>query len=177
MRVKILENRRVILEKDNDAGTQFENFATTLQFEFPEYVNKNGNDIAVNTLNKYIVFDIGVNNSDLIIDNTYSLPYAITKIGKITAYIQFKESSNNDDMSDKLIWISDGFLLTFDKSVEVNEVITKEKLDAFNTLYSELNEKIEEVNELKTYFDEFKNEINSVNILIAGRNNGEEDEG
>ena len=139
MKVKVYENRQVILET-TDAGTQYENLATTLKFEFPEYVEKNGEQIATENLNKYIVFNIDENeNTDLIIDDKYIIPYTITKLGKITAFLQLKEHTDNEDMTDKLIWISDGFLLTFDKSIESNIEITNKKIDAFNTLYTELN--------------------------------------
>ena len=159
MKVKVYENRQVILET-TDAGTQYENLATTLKFEFPEYVEKNGEQIATENLNKYIVFNIDQNeNTDLIIDDKYVIPYTITKLGKITAFLQLKEHTDNEDMTDKLIWISDGFLLTFDKSIESNIEITNEKIDAFNTLYTELNLKIIEVDNLKQYIEQFKEDV------------------
>ena len=156
--IKVYKNRQVILQ-DNDAGTQYENLATTYKFEFPEFVNKNGIDIATSTLNKYIIFDIGNENTDLIIDDTYTIPYAITKLGRVIAYLCMKEQSQTNDIADKLIWISDGFLLTFDNAIETNIEITNEKVDAFNTLYTELNLKIIEVDNLKAYIEQFKSDV------------------
>lgn len=158
MKVKVLENRQTVLET-NDAGTQYENLATTLKFEFPEYVEKNGTQFATADLNKYIVFNLENENTDLIIDDKYTIPYAITKLGKITAFIQLKEHTDSEDMSDKLIWISDGFLLTFDTGIESNIEITSEKIDAFNTLYTELNLKIIEVNDLKAWIEQFQQDV------------------
>lgn len=169
MKVKVLPNRQIILET-NDAGTQFENLATTLNFEFPEYVEKNGIEIATNMLNKYIVFNIAGENTDLIIDNTYTIPYSVTKLGKVVAFIQLKEQSQTNDMTDKLIWISDGFPLTFDTSIETDEEITSEKVDAFNTLYTELNLKIIEVDDLKAYIEQFKADVE------AGKYDGKDGE-
>ena len=169
MKVKVLQNRQIILET-NDAGTQFENLATTLNFEFPEYVEKNGIEIATNMLNKYIVFNIAGENTDLIIDNTYTIPYSVTKLGKVVAFIQLKEQSQTNDMTDKLIWISDGFPLTFDTSIETNEEITSEKVDAFNTLYTELNLKIIKVDDLKAYIEQFKADVE------AGKYDGKDGE-
>lgn len=170
MDVKVFQNRQVILET-NDAGTQFENLATTLNFEFPEYVEKNGIQIATSTLNKYITFDLKDDYySDLILNNTYTIPQEVTQYPKVIAFIQMKEPTLNDIMTDKLIWISDGFLLTFDTATDTNIEVTQEKIDAFNTLYTELNLKIIEVDDLKTYIEQFKADVE------AGKYDGKDGE-
>lgn len=159
MIVNVLQNRQIILET-NDAGTQFENLATTLNFEFPEYVEKNGAQIATSTLNKYITFDLKSDYyTDLIVGSSYNIPQEVTQYPKVIAFIQLKEPTLNDVMTDKLIWISDGFLLTFDEATDSNIEVTTEKLDAFNTLYTELNLKIIEVDDLKTYIEQFKADV------------------
>lgn len=159
MKVKVLQNRQIILET-NDAGTQFENLATTLNFEFPEYVEKNGVQIATSTLNKYITFDLKSDYyTDLIVGSSYNIPQEVTQYPKVIAFIQLKEPTLNDVMTDKLIWISDGFLLTFDEATDTNIEVTTEKLDAFNTLYTELNLKIIEVDDLKAYIEQFKVDV------------------
>lgn len=160
MDIQILENRTVIkvfCEKD---GTQNENYATTLNFEFPEYVEKDGEQIATNNLNKYIVFDIDEEeNEDLILDNKYILKESITKYRSVKACIYLKEHSLNDDMSDKLIWITQVFVLNFNNSIKEKLEITQEKIDAFNTLYTELNLRIAEVEDLKEYIEQFKLDV------------------
>jgi len=159
MKVKVLQNRQIILET-NDAGTQFENLATTLNFEFPEYVEKNGVEIPTSNLNKYITFDLKNDYyTDLIVDDDYVIPQEVTQYPKVIAFIQLKEPTLNDVMTDKLIWISDGFLLTFDEATDTNIEVTAEKIDAFNTLYTELNLKIIEVNDLKDYIEQFKLDV------------------
>lgn len=159
MKVNVYRNRQIVLET-NDVGTQYENLAETLFFEFPAYVEKNGELIETSTLNKYIVFDVkDAENTDLIINDKYTIPYAITQLGKVVAFIQLKEHTDNDDMTDKLIWISDGFPLTFDKSIETNIEITQEKVDAFNTLYTELNLRILEVTQLKSWIEQFQQDV------------------
>lgn len=160
MNIQVLEDRSIIkvfCEKD---GTQNENYATVLNFEFPEYVEKDGEQIATENLNKYIVFDIqGEENEDLILDNKYVLKSNITQYKTIKACIYLKEHSLNDDMTDKLVWITKVFVLDFNKSIEEKNEITQEKIDAFNTLYTELNLRIAEVNDLKDYIEQFKLDV------------------
>lgn len=160
MNIKILEDRSVVKLYYDKEGTENENYATTLNFEFPEYVYKDNEKIETSKLNKYIVFDIeGEENTDLILDNKYVLKSNITKNKKIKACIYLKESSLNDDMTEKLIWISKVFIIDFNKSISERLEITSEKIDAFNTLYTELNLKIIEVNNLKDYIEQFKEDV------------------
>ena len=161
-KIKIYSNRKIIKEEFDD-GTQYENLATTLYFEFPEKVEKNGIEFDTEKLNKYIVFNIENENSDLIIDNKYSIPKSITELGKVETCIHLKEASNEtDDMNDKLIWISDTFLLNFDKSIKDNDlIVTEEKLDAFNSLYTKLNLQISNVKNLQNYQEQFKKDVES----------------
>lgn len=71
-------------------------------------------------------------------------------------------------MTEKLIWISDGFLLTFDKSIKQGEiVITEEKIDIFNSLYTSLSLEIIKVKDLQEYIEQFKKDVE------AGKYKGE----
>ena len=169
MNIQVLEDRSVIKMTCEKNGTQNENYATTLNFEFPEYVEKDGERISTLELNKYIVFDIeGEENTDLILDNKYVLKSNITKNKDVRACIYLKEPSLNDDMTDKLIWITKMFILSFNSSIEENVEMTPQKIDAFNTLYTELNLKIIEVNSLTEYIEQFKRDVE------AGLYNGQD---
>lgn len=169
MNIQVLEDRSVIKMTCEKNGTQNENYATTLNFEFPEYVEKDGERISTLELNKYIVFDIeGEENTDLILDNKYVLKSNITKNKDVRACIYLKEPSLNDDMTDKLIWITKMFVLSFNSSIEENVEMTPQKIDAFNTLYTELNLKIIEVNSLTEYIEQFKRDVE------AGLYNGQD---
>lgn len=160
MDIKVLEDRSVIKVYLNKDGTQNENYATTFNFDFPEYVEKDGNQIATADLNKYIVFDIdGENNEDLIIDNKYSLKISVTQYKDIKACIYLKEHSLIDDMSDKLIWISKIFTIPLNPTILEKNPITTEKIDTFNTLYTELNLAIIEVQDLQEYIEQFKADV------------------
>lgn len=160
MDIRILEDRSVIKMFYKKDGTQGENYATTLYFEFPEYVEKDGEQIATENLNKYIVFDINEEeNEDLILENKYIIKNNITKYKEIKACIYLKEPSLNNNVSEKLVWITKVFVLSFNPSIEEKLEITNEKIDAFNTLYTELNLRIAEVNDLKDYIEQFKEDV------------------
>lgn len=160
MNIQILEDRSVVKMFCKKDGTQNENYATTLYFEFPEYVDKDGQQIETSTLNKYIVFDIdGEENEDLILENKYILKTSITQFKSVKACIYLKEPSLNDNVTDKLVWISKVFVMTFNPTIEEKNEITQEKIDAFNTLYTELNLQITEVNSLKEYIEQFKTDV------------------
>ena len=161
MKVKVNKDR--FMEIDNIIGSQYENLATTLEFEFPEYIEKNEMKIPTSEFNKYIVFDIDEpENQALIIADKYSIPYEITKLGEVTFYVKLEEKSESENVSDKLIWISRGKDIYFNKTEEGKTIITTEKIDAFNQAITELNEKTDEVQELindienKIETDEFK---------------------
>lgn len=143
MRIKIYEDRFLVSEEIT--GSQYENLATTLEFEFPETIN----NIPISEFNKYIVFDIDQpDNQDIIKGNKYSIPYDITKLGEVTFYVKLEEKNEIEDMSDKLIWISRGLPISFNKTKEGTTIITTEKLDAFNTAVTILNETTSEAEEL-----------------------------
>lgn len=145
MRIKVYEDRYLVEDK-NISASQYENLATTLEFEFPEFVEKNGIKILTNELNKYIVFDIDQEENEAIIkDNKYSIPYEITKLGEVTFYVKLEEKTETVDMSDKLIWITRGLPISFNKTEEGRIIITTEKLDTFNSLLTQLNNKTDEV--------------------------------
>ena len=158
MKIKVYEDRFLVSEEIQ--GSQYENLATTLEFEFPETIN----NIPISELNKYIVFDIdSEENQSLIIDNEYKIPYEITKLGNVTFYVKLEEFSEDENVTDKVIWISRGLEINFNKTEEGKAIIvTPEKLDAFNMVLTELNESKDEVNalindvETKLENDEFK---------------------
>lgn len=147
MKIKVYEDRYLV-EDAEVVASQYENLATTLEFEFPKFINKNGILISTEELNKYIVFDIdSEENQDLIIDNKYSIPYELTQRENITFIIKMTEASEESDMSDKLIWNSQRLTIHFNETLEGHTNITSEKLDAFNTAVTTLNQKVGEVNQ------------------------------
>ena len=75
----------------------------------------------------------------IIKDGKYSFPHEITKLGTITFWVKLEEPSESEDMSDKLIWISKGLTVSFNKNAEGQIEITNEKLDTFNSLVTTLN--------------------------------------
>lgn len=169
MIVKVYENRTVIVKKDIEEkdGTQHENYATVLDFEFPEYIKKDNEEYLVDDLNKYIVFDTDKEeNKDIILDNKYVLKNNITELKEVYACIYLKEKSLDDDMSDKLIWISKKFPLIFNDSIEEKLQLTSEDIDAFNTLYTKLSNLEQTLQESIIEINSIKKEYESVTALI-----------
>ena len=144
MKIKVYEDRYLVSEEIQ--GSQYENLATILEFEFPETIN----NIPTSELNKYIVFDIdSEENQSLIIDNEYKIPYEITKLGNVTFYVKLMEASEDENVTDKMIWISRGKEISFNRTEEGKTIIViPEKLDAFNVAVTELNETTNEAKEL-----------------------------
>lgn len=160
MNIKIYQDRKLLNETDN-FGSQHENLATTLIFEFPEYVEKDGIKFATKDLNKTIIFDIEGDNELPIENNKFSFPYEITKLGEVVWNIALKEKSETEDMTDKLIWYSETMKSTFIKTNEGHNEITTEKIDSFNVVITTLNNKITEVEKLKVEIGDFQKALNS----------------
>ena len=144
MNIKIYQDRR-LLNENNNFGSENENLATTLVFEFPEYIEKDGVQISTKDLNKTIIFDIEGDNELPIYNDKFSFPYEITKLGEVIWNICLKEKSETEEMTDKLIWYSETMKTRFINTLEGHNEITTEKIDAFNVITSILNEKIAEV--------------------------------
>ena len=155
MNIKIYEDRKLLNESD-EFGNQYENLATTLIFEFPEFVEKDGVQFATKGLNKTIIFNIEGDNELPIIGNKFSFPYDITKLGEVVWNICLKEKSDTEDMTDKLIWYSETMTSNFGNTNEGHNEITTQKLDAFNVINTTLNEKIAEVEALKIDIGDYK---------------------
>ena len=151
MKIKVYEDRYLVEDK-NISASQYENLATTLEFEFPDFIKKDGIEIPTKDLNKYIVFDIEQEeNQDIIVNNKYSIPYEIAKLSEVTFIIKITEASEEIYVSNKLIWNSRKFTIYFNEAFEGHTTITSEKIDAFNTAVTALNQKTIEVdNTIKT---------------------------
>jgi hypothetical protein len=155
MKIKVYEDRYLVAE--NIIGSQYENLATTLEFEFPEFIEKNGTKIPTSQLNKYIVFDIDQEeNQDIIINNRYSIPYELTKLEELTFLIKLIEFGDETDISNKLIWNSQSLTISFNNGFEGNTNVTSEKMDAFNSAVTTLTEK---TNEVDTLIDDINTKI------------------
>ena len=155
MKITVYQDRR-LLNEDNNFGSENENLATTLVFEFPEYIEKDGTQISTKDLNKTIIFDIEGDNELPIYNDKFSFPYEITKLGEVVWNICLKEKSETEDMTDKLVWYSETMKTRFINTLEGRNEITTQKIDAFNVITSILNEKIAEVETLKVDIGDYK---------------------
>lgn len=155
MNIKVLSDRNVVKETYLKPGTQYDNYASVLNFEFPEYVEKDGEQISTSELNKYIVFDTnGSENTDIILNNKYILKSNITKLKEIKACIYLKQPSESEDIDDKLVWVSKTFTLNFNAAIKENLQLTQEDIDAFNVLYSEFQTAMRELEEIKKEYED-----------------------
>lgn len=160
MKIKIYEDRSYSRENFSNEGTENENLATTLYFQFPETVN----GVQTSTLNKYIVFDInGEPNTDILTsNNSYSIPTAITQLGTVSFNIYLVAPTNNGEDS-PFRWISKKITLNFNDANDMTEiVITVEEINIFNSLLSELNSAIANVELLEDDFEEFKEDYDEL---------------
>ena len=132
MQVKILENRNVVVEKNN-AGTMNENAVTTLEFVFPS---------AYEDFDKKIVFVTkdGV-LSDVIDDDTYTIKRSVIKYSKVYCYVSF---FNDDDENFR----SKEFLLKFYHNDEEDDELTEEETSVIDTLITTLNAQIQTAEDL-----------------------------
>lgn len=103
MIIQILEDRRVHIFKDNNAGTLGENNATVLNFIFPEKIR----GIAIAELKKYIHFDIAKTGLQPIEDNKYLVSKALTQYDSLSSQVYIKTSDNS------LVFKSEIFELKF----------------------------------------------------------------
>lgn len=135
MKLKIYKNRTTYKDYSFNEGTQNENNSTILEFEFEEGIEYS---------NKRIVFLTEDGNLwDLINeDNTYKIKNSITKYKKVKAYIWLTDENDNDFRSEL-------FDLDFYDNENPDDLQpSEEQIDGFNTLISQLNLKIEEVEKL-----------------------------
>ena len=135
MNITILDNREIIIDTSDSFGTQNENNATTINFNFPE---------SLINANKKIVFITNDGDFwDLITDNTYVLTNAITKYKSITAYAWLVDVENEIDFRSKM------WKMTFNNNQEADDVVpTPEEISAFDTMIAQLNTAIGEVNNI-----------------------------
>ena len=135
MNITILDNREIIIDTSDSFGTQNENNATTINFNFPE---------SLMNANKKIVFITNDGDFwDLITDNTYVLTNAITKYKSITAYAWLVDVENEIDFRSKM------WKMTFNNNQEADDVVpTPEEISAFDTMIAQLNTAIGEVNNI-----------------------------
>ena len=171
MKIKIYEDRSYSRENFSNEGTENENLATTLYFQFPETVN----GVQTSTLNKYIVFDInGEPNTDILTsNNSYSIPTAITQLGTVSFNIYLVAPTNNGEDS-PFRWISKKITLNFNDANDMTEiVITVEEINIFNSLLSELNsaianvELLEQFEQLNQNYQAAISQVENVNIDVS----------
>lgn len=137
MNITILDNREVLIDETENAGTQNENNATIINFSFPESLAR---------ANKKIVFltDDGI-FWDLITDNSYRITNNITKYRNVSAYIWLIDTTNNIDFRSK-IWE-----LNFNRNeIAENAVPTEEQINGFDTIIQKLNIALEKIEDLET---------------------------
>lgn len=109
MLIEVLENRNVIISNDV-YGTQYENNATTINFQFPEKYSN---------FTKKIVFvtDDDGNFSEDIENDSYIIPLEITQIRNMYAYIWLTNGNTEQDFRTKM------FKIDFFHSVQnINEI-------------------------------------------------------
>ena len=160
MKIKIYEDRSYSRDNFSNDGTEYENLATTLYFEFPEKVN----GVTTSSLNKYIVFDInGERTTDILSsNNSYTIPAAITQQGIVNFNIYLIAHTDNGEDS-PFRWISKKITLNFNDANEMTEiVITVEEINIFNSLLSELNDAIANIELLEEDFEEFKEDYDEL---------------
>ena len=146
MDITILDNRDVIIEEFS--GSQNENNASVLNFNFP--------DTLANS-NKKIVFitDDGI-FWDLITNNSYRITNRITKYRNVSAYVWLIDTINNIDFRSK-VWE-----LNFNPNENAeNEMPTEEQIDGFDSIISQLNSALEEIELLKNRVIELESKIES----------------
>ena len=155
MDIKFYEDRTYSKEYLYNEGTEFENKATTLHFEFPETVN----GVETSSLNKYIVFDIEGNNTDILTSNNdYVIPTTITKLKNVNFNIYLISATEGED--NPFRWVSKKVTLNFNNANEMQEIIvTEEEINIFNDLLSQLNSSIAEIRLLENDFVEFKEDF------------------
>ena len=137
MNITILDNRDVLINSSDNLGTQNENNASVLNFSFPESL--------VNA-NKKIVFitDDG-NYWDLITNNSYKITNAVTKYKNVSAYVWLVDTENDIDFRSK-IWN-----INFNMNKEPDDVVpTEEEISGFDTMMTQLNEGLTELQNEKT---------------------------
>ena len=145
MNITILDNRDVRVDEIENAGTQNENNATILNFNFPENLAN---------ANKKIVFitDDGI-FWDLITDNSYRITNNITKYRNVSAYIWLIDTTNNIDFRSK-IWE-----LNFNRNeIAENTIPTDEQINGFDTIIAQLNSISQEVQDLKARVTALENQ-------------------
>lgn len=146
MDITILDNRDVIIEEFS--GSQNENNASILNFNVP--------DTLANS-NKKIVFitDDGI-FWDLITNNSYRITNRITKYRNVSAYVWLIDTINNIDFRSK-VWE-----LNFNPNENAeNEMPTEEQINGFDSIISQLNSALEEIDSLKSRVIELESKIES----------------
>lgn len=146
MDITILDNRDVIIEEFS--GSQNENNASVLNFNIP--------DTLANS-NKKIVFitDDGI-FWDLITNNSYRITNRITKYRNVSVYVWLIDTINNIDFRSK-VWE-----LNFNPNENAeNEIPTEEQIDGFDSIISQLNSALEEIESLKSRITELESKIES----------------
>jgi len=145
MNITILDNRDVLIDDIYNIGTQNENNATILNFNFPE---------SLANANKKIVFitDDGI-FWDLITNNSYRLTNSITKYKNVSTYVWLIDTVNNIDFRSKT------WELDFNRNeIAENTIPTDEQINGFDTIIEQLNSISQEVQDLKARVTALENQ-------------------
>lgn len=132
MNITILSNRDVLINSSDNLGTQNENNASIMNFNFPDNFTN---------ANKKIVFitDDG-NYWDLITNNSYKITNAVTKYKNVSAYVWLVDTENDIDFRSK-IWN-----INFNMNKQPDDVVpTEEEISGFDTMIKQLNDGLEEL--------------------------------
>lgn len=146
--ITVLDNREIIIKSADSYGSQNENKATVINFNFPEKFQN---------ANKKIVFitDDGI-FWDLITNNSYRITNRITKYRNVSVYVWLIDTINNIDFRSK-IWE-----LNFNPNENAeNEIPTEEQINGFDSIISQLNSALEEIDSLKSRVTELESKTES----------------
>lgn len=134
--MKIIVNENRTVAPIGTWGTKNENNYEILDIELPEKFND---------YNKRIVYYLGDEiRWDIIVDNKVFITNAVTKFGKVKAYIWLTKDDDIDiDFRTQL------FEMRFNENQNADGLIpSEEQIDGFNDMLTVMNNKIEEVNNI-----------------------------
>lgn len=144
MNITILDNREIIIDSSDNFGTQNENKASIINFSFPE---------SLINANKKIVFITDDGNFwDLIVNNSYKITNAVTKYKSVSAYVWLVDEENDIDFRSKM------WKMTFNKNQQPDDVVpSEEQINVFDTMISQLNSAISEVDNINVDAEKIDN--------------------
>lgn len=151
MLIKVLDNRIVEKEYEENEGSQNENRITTLNLEVPEDYS--------DFIKKIVFITEDGNFFDYIQDDTYILKNNITKYRKIKAYIWLTNTTTHQDFRSQF------FDLEFNYNENPSDYVPSEQQQTqWDLMVEQLEELIEEVEALPTLKREIVEELPTEDI-------------